>query len=250
MKFRQFELIAICRDFGREPSSMSTILVTTDRKLIDNNGGRLVLFLLLVGMVFSLAIGGSGGISRHGAPPYHLEVSYHPAHIVSWLFGTAAFFLPRVTGPLQTNQERPAGIIRRYFALNIDCFVCFVLLMMPFILLALLLEGLRAPLLGLMPEALGRWLHTLMTMLFFPGTVVAWLCAYCWPAAAGRQSAGDLLMGIEQRWPKRPSLLRSIGHALLGFLTLSLFFIGLFVALVREDRRMWHDLVFDTRNVR
>lgn len=222
----------------------------TNRKLIENDKSRLVLFFLLIGMVVSLGIGGSGGITAHSVPPYRLEVRYDPMHALFWLFAVAAYFLPKFSKPLQISEERPAGIIRRLFAFYVDFLVCFAVLLVPFMLLALLLEELRVPLLGLMPELSDRWFHTLTTMLFFPGIIVTLLCAYCWPTAAGRQSAGDLLMGIEQRSPKRPSLMRSIGHTLFGFFTLSLFFIGLFVALIREDRRMWHDLAFDTRNVR
>ena len=218
---------------------------------MSNDRGRLVLFLLLLGMVLSGFLDqGNWGISSNDVPPYEFDLSYDPLHTLPWLFAVLAFVLPFFVELPKIESERPAGLFRRFVALCIDLFVCSLVLMMPATLMAYVLDFLRTPLLEIFQDLSEGGLHSLITGLFFPGLMVAILCFYCWPAAAGRQSAGDLLLGIEQRSTARPTLWRSIGHTVVGFLTLSLLFIGLFVALIREDRRMWHDLVFDTRTVR
>jgi hypothetical protein len=75
---------------------------------------------------------------------------------------------------------------------------------------------------------------------------LAWLFVFSLPAWRGWQSPGGLVLGLHLDHDERPNLWRAMARTALGFLTLSLAFFSVPVALRREDRRLWHDRAFGT----
>jgi hypothetical protein len=79
--------------------------------------------------------------------------------------------------------------------------------------------------------------------------ITAILVYFAWPQHRGRQSPGDLLLGIGLKYDKPLSLSQAVGRVLLGLMALSAWIVTVPLALTDSQKRMWQDKSYGTRMV-
>lgn len=144
------------------------------------------------------------------------------------------------------TDSRPAGLSRRFLAFLIDIVVCFALVLVPVTLAVLLLEFVQTGDFSWYVER--REARSTDVFVFIGGfaSFLGGVVLYAVPAWRGRQSPGGVVFGVYLRSPAPVSLWRAVSRACFGYVTICTAFISVPMALMRRDRRMWHDLFFHT----
>jgi uncharacterized RDD family membrane protein YckC len=158
-----------------------------------------------------------------------------------WLLAVALYIW---TGthrlPVPESSPMPAGLIRRFVAFYIDLSICYVVVIVPLVLLVLGVEALT--------RRSFAWEVDLAesSQNFGAACLIVLVLLLSWPEAKQRFSPGMLASGFYLYSPSELSVGRAVLRSVVGFLTLAGIVLSGPMALAREDRRMWHDLAFGT----
>ena len=204
-------------------------------------GSALVLLGVLSG-VSPMALnastkGGQGEIFAVGAP----------GMLPLWLLALALYiWIGTYRLPVPENPSMPAGLIRRFVAFYIDLSICYVVIIVPLVLLVLGVEALTSRSFAWEVELVESSHNFGAACLIIVTTPILLILLLSWPEAKQRFSPGMLVSGFYLYSPSELSVGRAVLRSVMGFLTLAGIVLSGPMALAREDRRMWHDLAFGT----
>jgi uncharacterized RDD family membrane protein YckC len=205
----------------------------------------IILFVASVAVVFTcgdtaLNINLSGG-------RYFIQAGASVGSAIAFILGLLVVLGIHRRPKAEMDMSKPVGLFKRFAACLIDLLVYLVLLLPSITFLALLVEGART-------GELAWWFsrdHRVPTDIFieisFAITMISFFVLFALPVSRQRQSLGQLIMGyIVLTEGGSISLFKASLRGLLACFAWILFIISCPMALLRKDKRMWHDLVFNT----
>ena len=183
---------------------------------------------------------------RSSREAYEFTASLDPLLLIGWVAAVSAFWVAfRAAGP-PPNQLRPGGLVRRFAGFFVDSMLHLILLLVPATAFALLLEAAATGTFAWHVERSYSRTTDAATVLVGTASMIAFVIIYSFPATRGRQTPGGVSLGLFLRASDPLTLRRSVGRSLLGLVTLAAGVFTIPAALSRADRRMWHDLKFNT----
>ena len=139
-----------------------------------------------------------------------------------------------------------AGLLRRFGAFLLDFLLCGLLVIPVSASLALLLEGAVTGAFAFSVRRDEALPHDIAGHALVLVNMVVVLVLFALPLARQRRSAGAILCNLSVVPAAPLGLERACLRTLLGFVTLAAALISVPMALSRADKRLWHDLAFDT----
>ena len=210
--------------------------------------GKGKIILLFIAAIICAFFGGGASLS----------ISYSPMGYVFYAHGSNMMFvmlllmLIALLGSFKRHQapldiQRPAGIFRRFCAMFLDFIVYVCIAVVPIVILALVIEASHT---GSFQWTVARntkrstdSLFGILIFLIMLGIIVL----FALHVYRRQQSIGQMIMGYAViPEGESISLIKAILRALLAYPTIILFIVSVPMALFRQDKRMWHDLVFKT----
>jgi uncharacterized RDD family membrane protein YckC len=206
--------------------------------------GVVVLFgTLLLSPQSQLRIQGAG-------EEYLYAAKLSPASALTFAVALAVYLAALLRSDDYVSQYSCAGLLPRFAAFGIDFVLCMMLTSPPATLVALTVEWLATGQFSLAVER-DYWMgHDLFVSILVPFSMVVLLVLFSLPLSKGRRSAGTVVCGYAIKSNEPIGLGRACGRSFLGFIALCGMIVSVPMALRREDKRMWHDLAFDTRAVK
>ena len=182
-----------------------------------------------------------------GPDAYLYEAKLAPASALTFAAALAVYLLAFLRPDKYVPLYQCAGLKQRFGAFCIDFMLCVSLTAPPLTLIALGIEGLATGQFSLAVERDYRMGHDWIAGNLVAITMIVLLVLFSLPLSKCRRSAGAVICGYAIRSNEPIELRSACGRTLLGFITLCAMIISVPMALQRQDKRMWHDLAFDTR---
>ncbi len=208
----------------------------------------------VVGIIAMVVLGGLREPSWSGLSMTSSSEGYSFNAALQWQDAASALiavvlFVASLRGKCHVATDRPAGLFRRLVSFLVDFFVNLSILILPATFLVLLLESTYVSEFAWVIERETRrpsdsWISVLLAM-----TMIAMVVLFALPISRSRQSVGGVLTNTRVLAQKPTPLFRSTRRTILGYITLCAGLISIPMALSRKDRRMWHDLYYDTQCV-
>jgi len=205
-----------------------------------------VIILFLIGFI-CIFFGGASLNIQYSFSGYVFYAQGSSMAIGSFLLMLVAFLGSFNRHPAPMDLKRPAGIFRRFCALFIDFIVYVCIVTIPLVMLALIVESVHTgSFQWTVVRTEKRSTDSLLMVMIFISMLVL-LIFFALHVHRRQQSIGQMIMGyaVISEYDDI-TLVKSVLRVLLGYLTMILFIISVPMALFRQDRRMWHDLVFKT----
>lgn len=195
-------------------------------------------------------LGAESRLNIYSAPnEYFYAAKLAPASLLVFVVALALYLAALFCPDNFPARDEAAGLTRRFGAFVVDFMMCGILATAPMTLVALGLEGLATGQFSLEVERDYRMGHDSIASGLVIVSMVIMLLLFSLPLSNKRRSAGTVLCGFAIRSDEPLGLGGACGRTFLGFITLSGMIVSVPMALRRDDKRMWHDLAFDTRAV-
>ncbi len=141
----------------------------------------------------------------------------------------------------------PVGLFKRFIAFLIDFLLNLIVVVAVSALVSLLVEGIRT---GRFAWSFARF-HRVSTDIIIESilimSIMGLLVLFALPVYRQRQSLGQAITGyVVISGKERVSLFKALLRCILSFISCALFFVSCPMVWFRKDRRMWHDLLFNT----
>ena len=201
---------------------------------------RTWLFVLLAVFYATIFVDPSLGFSVTSSS---LDAQMSPWHMGTWLLAIFAYLLPLWISDPYTFRDRRAGLVRRFFGFAVDFHVCFMLTAIPLVALTLLSASVQTgEFRWHMEQTLANTWAASFGFMFSVACLISLLAA---PLAMNRRSVGQVAFGYGLKAANQLQFFRACGRLVIGFLTMCSGWISVPMAATREDRRMWHDQMYD-----
>ena len=195
-------------------------------------------------------LGAESRLNIYSAPGEYLYAAkFAPASLLTFVVALALYLAAIFRPDSYPVRDEAAGLMRRFGAFFIDFMLCGILATAPMTLIALGLEGLATGQFSLEVERDYRMGHDSIASGLVIVSMVIMLVLFSLPLSKNRRSAGTVLCGYAIKSDEPIGLGSACGRTFLGFITLSGMIVSVPMALRRDDKRMWHDLAFDTRAI-
>ena len=185
-----------------------------------------------------------------GSGEYLYEAKLAPTSALAFVVALAVYLMALRRPDNYVPQDYSAGLMQRFGAFFIDFTLCLILAVVPTTFVAIALEGFATGRFSLEIERDFRAGHDPIVWGLMPISMIILLALLSLPLTKGRRSAGTVVTGYSIRTDAPIGLGSACGRTLLGFITLCGMFLSVPMALMREDKKLWHDLAFNTRAVK
>ncbi len=206
-----------------------------------------LIFLYLVAVLVMFILGGAAIDINFSRGYYIIQAYGSMGSLLAFLFGLLILIVTCRRKKNQMDLSRPVGLFKRFTAFFIDFLLYLVIIAPPLVFLALTLEGIRT---GEFSWFFSRHYPVYTDIIVGIAIVlalIAFFILFALPVSRKQQSLGQYFMGFGiVRKEGSLSLFKACLRFLMMYLTVALFFISGPMALLRKDKRMWGDLVFDT----
>ncbi len=214
------------------------------------NSLRTILLLGMLALIGAVTLGAESRLNVFATPDHYLYAAkFAPASALVFVIALATYLAALFRPDIYFAQERSAGLLRRFGAFMIDFTLCVVLATTPTTLIALGFESLATGRFSLEVERDYRMAHDSLALPLILASMAAALVLFSLPLSRGRRTAGTVICGYAIQSYERIGLAGACGRTFLGFIALCGMILSVPMALRRADKRMWHDLAFDTRAV-
>ncbi|MCP4548420.1 MAG: RDD family protein [bacterium] len=214
----------------------------------DDMASKQVFILLFLVALANIYISGAPTLNMNlSGGRYIIQATASMATLIAWILGLLIVLGLHKRPGAEMDIARPVGLFKRFVACFIDSLLYSIVLGTTIPLLALAIEGIRTSNFAWWFSRGHRVGSDVIVEISFHLVFILTIVLFALPVARQRQSLGQLITGYAVITESgRITLLRACLRCVLAYFSCILFVLSCPMALLRKDRRMWHDLVFKT----